>query len=67
MENEIKFLTNRVSEDKKKIEELRYKEENEKLAAAMKAVYDSFIEKGFSDEQAFWVVAQFIKRSFKNC
>ena len=64
MESEIKFLENRVKEDKKTIEELRRKEENDKAAQQLHDLYQSFVDKGFSEEQAFYLFMEMVKTAW---
>lgn len=61
MENEISFLEKRMIEDKKTIEELRRKEENDKSAQQMHDLYQSLVDKGFSEEQAFYLFVEMVK------
>lgn len=64
--NELDFLQNRINSDYKKRDELIHKQQSEELAKKIRNIYDSFIEHGFSDEQAFWFVANMVKKAFKN-
>lgn len=67
MAQEIDFLEKRIKEDRDRVQELKFKEENEKLADLIRVAYQSYRDAGFSEDQSFWVVAQIIKRAFKNC
>lgn len=62
---EIEFLEKRMDGDAEKLKELRSKEKNDKFAADLRSIYDSLVGQGFSDEQAFWILAQAIMRTFK--
>ena len=66
MENELEFLENRIKADTKACEELRLKQENEKAAKYLRDIYTAYINEGFSEEQAFWIVAQLIEKAFKD-
>ena len=64
MENEIGFLEKRIKEDKKAIQELEYKKSNEEFSARIRGIYESLLDKGFNEEQAFWIVGQAVKATF---
>ena len=66
MENEISFLEKRMIEDKKTVEELRRKEENDKAAQQMHDLYQSLVDKGFSEEQAFYLFYELVKVAWHN-
>lgn len=65
MERELEFLEKRMIEDKKTIEELRRKEENDKAAQQMHDRYQSLVDKGFSEEQAFYLFAEMVKTALE--
>lgn len=65
MESEINFLEKRMKEDRKTVEELLRKEENDKAAQQLHDVYQSFVDKGFSEEQAFYLLAEIIKKAWE--
>ena len=65
VENEINFLEKRMDGDAEKLKELRAKERNDKFAADLRSIYDSLVGQGFSDEQAFWILAQAVMNIFK--
>ena len=67
MENEVEFFENRIASDKKAIEELEFKKQNDEMAKKLRVTYNSLIEQGFTEEQAFWMLAQFIQKAFENC
>jgi len=62
---EIEFLEKRIDGDTEKLKELRAKEKNDKFAADLRSIYDSLVGQGFSDEQAFWILAQAVMNAFK--
>lgn len=64
-ESEINFLEKRMKENRKVVEELRRKEENDKSAQQLHDVYQSLVDKGFSEEQAFYLLAEMIKKAWK--
>ncbi len=66
MENEIGFLEKRMKEDRKTVEELRRKEENDKAAQQMHDLYQSLVDKGFSPEQAFSLFMERVKTVWGN-
>lgn len=66
MESEIEFLKSRIAKDQKSLKEQEEKELYNKAAKQLKAAYDSFISEGFTEEQAFWFVAQIFEKAFKN-
>ena len=65
MENEIRFLEKRMKEDRKTVEELRRKEENDKAAQQMHDLYQSLVDKGFSEEQAFYLFVEMVKTAWE--
>ena len=65
MENEISFLEKRMKEDRKTVEELRRKEENDKAAQQLHDLYQSLVDKGFSEEQAFYLFVKIIKKAWE--
>lgn len=65
MENEIDFLEKRMKEDRKTVEELRRKEENDKAAQQMHDLYQSLVDKGFSPEQAFYLFVEMVKKAWE--
>lgn len=67
MENELEFLEKRIVSDQKKVEELHFKAENDKLAAKLHDIYQSYRDAGFSEDQSFWMLAQLVKKALKNC
>ena len=64
-ENEIGFLEKRIKEDRKTVEELRRKEENDKAAQQMHDLYQSLVDKGFSEEQAFYLFVEMVKTAWE--
>lgn len=64
-ENEISFLEKRMKEDRKTVEELRRKEENDKAAQQMHDLYQSLVDKGFSEEQAFYLFVEMVKTAWE--
>lgn len=66
MASEIDFLEKRIKEDRDRVQELKFKEENEKVADLLRVAYQSYRDVGFSEDQSFWMVAQIVKKAFKN-
>lgn len=67
MDKEIDFLKKRIKGDKEQVRKLKFKKENDKLASMLKDAYQSYRDAGFSEDQSFWMVAQIVKKAFKNC
>lgn len=65
MENEINFLEKRMTQDRKTVEELRRKEENDKAAQQLHDLYQSLVNKGFSEEQAFYLFVEMVKTAWE--
>ena len=54
-----------MKEDRKAVEELRRKEENDKAAQQMHDLYQSLVDKGFSEEQAFYLFVEMVKTAWE--
>ena len=67
MDKEIDFLRKRIKGDKERVRKLKFKKENDELASMLKDAYQSYRDVGFSEDQSFWMVAQIVKKAFKNC
>lgn len=65
MESEINFLEKRMIEDKKAVEELRRKEENDKAAQQLHDLFQSLLDKGFGEEQAFHIFMEMVKAAWE--
>lgn len=65
VDHEISFLEKRMTEDRKTVEELRRKEENDKAAQQMHDLYQSLVDKGFSEEQAFYLFVEMVKTAWE--
>ena len=63
--DEIKFLEKRMRDDAEKVDKLKQKEQYDEFASSLRMAYECLTDKGFSDEQAFWVLAQAIMHTFK--
>ena len=63
--DDIETLKKRIANDKKSIEELRFKEKNNKAAEQIHNLYQSFVDKGFSDEQAFYLLVEMVKTTWQ--
>ena len=62
MENtERDFIEKRVSKDLEELERLDRKESNDKVAEQLHDLYQSLVDKGFSEEQAFYIFYEAIK------
>ena len=66
MANEIDFFKKRIREDREKVRELQFKEQNDEVARLLRTAYQSYRDAGFTDEQSFWMIAQMVKKAFKN-
>ena len=67
MDKEVDFLRKRIKGDKERVRTLKFKKENDELASMLKDAYQSYRDVGFSEDQSFWMVAQIVKKAFKNC
>ena len=67
MDKEVDFLRKRIKGDKERVRTLKFKKENDELARMLKDAYQSYRDVGFSEDQSFWMVAQIVKKAFKNC
>lgn len=62
--DEIEYLQKRIKEDTKKVEEAKRKAEYENAAQKIHGLYQSFIDSGFSEEQAFYLVFEMVKSAW---
>ena len=62
MENtEREFIEKRISKDMEELERMNRKESNDKVAEQLHDLYQSLVDKGFSEEQAFYIFYEAIK------
>jgi len=65
MMEELEFIEKRMKADRKTVESLRRKEENDKAAQQLRDLYQSLVDKGFSEEQAFALFMAMIKTALE--
>ena len=62
MENtEREFIEKRVNKDLEELERMDRKDSNDKVAEQLHDLYQSLVDKGFSEEQAFYIFYEAIK------
>lgn len=62
MENtEREFIEKRVNKDLEELKRLDRKESNDNVAEQLHDLYQSLVDKGFSEEQAFYIFYEAIK------
>lgn len=55
------YLEKRIREDKKTLEDLTRKEQNDNAAEQLRDLYQSLVDKGFTEEQAFYLFYEMVK------
>lgn len=55
------YLEKRIKEDTAELNRLREKERNDQTAQKLHDIYQSLVDKGFSEEQAFYIFYEAIK------
>lgn len=63
---EREFIENRINKDMNALREIEEQEQYQRCAKQLRTAYKSFVDEGFTEEQAFWFVAQIVKKAFKN-
>lgn len=63
---DIEFYESRMRSDREECTRLRRKEQNDKVAAELRAVFESLVDQGFSEEQAFELFMEMVKKAFAN-
>ena len=63
---DVEYLESRMREDREECARLRMKEHNDKISAELHAIYQSLVDKGFSEEQAFILFMEMVRRAFEN-
>lgn len=58
--DDIRRKNHEISELKEKVKNLERYEKYDEMADETKAIYDSFIRSGFTEDQAFTLLGQFI-------
>ena len=58
------YLEKRIQEDKKTLEDLARKEQNNKAAEQMHDLYQSLVDQGFTEEQAFYLFFEMVKAAW---
>lgn len=66
LEVEIKAKEAEIRELKKETERLKRYEQYDEMTGEIKAIYDSFVRSGFTEEQAFKLLNNAISSAFKN-
>ena len=55
---EVEYLESRMREERK--------EQNEKVAAELRAIYESLVDQGFTGEQAWDLFVLMVKKAWEN-
>lgn len=63
---EVEFLESRIREDRAECTRLREKERNEHLAQNLRNIYESLVDQGFSEEQAFKLFMAMVNKAWEN-
>lgn len=63
---EVEYLESRMREDRAECARLRKKEQNDKVAAELRAMFQSLIDSGFSEEQAWELFKGMCKTAWSN-
>lgn len=67
MENiDIEYLQKRVKRDTDEINRIREKEQNDAVAEKLHDMYQSLVDKGFTEEQAFYIFYESVKAAWHN-
>lgn len=61
-----KYLENRIKADRAELERLREKEQNDQTAEKLHGIYQSLVDKGFTEEQAFYIFYEAVKAAWGN-
>lgn len=60
-----KYLEKRIKEDTEELNRLREKERNDATAQKLHDIYQSLVDKGFTEEQAFYLFCEAVKAAWK--
>ena len=60
---DTEYLESRIREQRAELSNLREKESNDKWAAKLHAIYQSLVDKGFTEEQAFTIFLEVFKKA----
>ena len=63
---EVEYLESRMREDRAECARLREKEQNDKLAKGLHSIFQSLIDSGFSEEQAWELFEGMCKAAWSN-
>ena len=63
---EVEYLESRMREDRAECARLREKERNDKVAAELRAIFESLVDQGFTEEQAFEIFMVMVKKAWEN-
>ena len=63
---EVEYNESRIRELRWENEKLRQKEQNDKLASALRATFESLVNAGFSEEQAWELFKWMCKKAWEN-
>lgn len=59
-----KYLEKRIKEDTEELNRLREKERNDHTAQKLHDIYQSLVDKGFTEEQAFYIFYEAVKAAW---
>ena len=63
---EVEYLESRMREDRAECARLRKKEQNDKVAAELRAIFESLVDQGFTEEQAFEILKMMVNKAWEN-
>lgn len=63
---EVEYLESRIREERAECARLRKKEQNEKVADELRAIFESLVDQGFTEEQAFEIFKMMVKKAWEN-
>ena len=59
------YLEKRIKEDTEELERIREKERNDATAQKLHDIYQSLVDKGFTEEQAFYLFYEAVKAAWE--
>lgn len=59
------YLEKRIKEDTAELNRLREKERNDQTAQKLHDIYQSLVDKGFTEEQAFYLFYEAVKAAWE--
>ena len=63
---EIEHLESKIRSEREEVSALRRKAKNDELAKETREIYESLVDAGFTEEQAFDLFMVMIKKAFEN-